>query len=179
MKYTLPNLLSLSRIVFLPIILLIIYSDLKWVFIITFILYQATDVLDGYFARKLNQTSEIGAKLDAIGDMCSYIIAYFFLLKFYPHFFSTNNYYLIISYAMIIAMRIVISKIAINEWISTINFWEQTLKFWIQTLFIILLFFNLKNQLFFYITFLIGIYTEIKLMINVIKFKNRLKISKL
>jgi CDP-diacylglycerol--glycerol-3-phosphate 3-phosphatidyltransferase len=64
----LPNILSISRIFFLfPIIFLFEY-EFYFVSLGVFIAASITDYLDGYFARKSNQTSNVGALLDLLAD---------------------------------------------------------------------------------------------------------------
>ena len=64
----LPNILSISRIFLLiPIIFLFEYG-LYLFSLIIFIISSISDYLDGYLARKNNQTSDLGALLDLLAD---------------------------------------------------------------------------------------------------------------
>ena len=65
---TLPNCLSGSRYVLAPLLLLAIIAESWWVCLVVFYLAVLTDVLDGLVARRLNQVSAIGAKLDHSAD---------------------------------------------------------------------------------------------------------------
>ncbi len=75
-SFTLPTILTLFRLIFslffLPVILVnfIPYNSLtiNCVLTIIFILVAITDLLDGYFARKLGLESEMGKVLDPIAD---------------------------------------------------------------------------------------------------------------
>ncbi len=67
----LPNILTIYRIISLPIlIILILSSDLNSNFyaVILFVSIAASDFLDGYFARKMNVESNFGKMLDPIAD---------------------------------------------------------------------------------------------------------------
>ena len=67
----LPNLLTISRIAIIPVVLVFIYipgQSLKLTAAIIFMLACVTDFLDGYFARKLDQSSALGRFLDPIAD---------------------------------------------------------------------------------------------------------------
>lgn len=66
----LPNLLTLCRFGLIPIyIAFFVAGYLKTAFFIV-VLAGATDVLDGYLARKKGQTTQIGAMLDPLADKC-------------------------------------------------------------------------------------------------------------
>ena len=69
--YNLPNLLTLSRIVVIPVIFLSIYIHTLWwsyLAAVLFIIAAITDYLDGYLARSRNETSAFGRLLDPIAD---------------------------------------------------------------------------------------------------------------
>lgn len=69
--YNLPNILTISRIVVIPVIFLAIYihSALWSIFAgVLFVIASITDYLDGYFARSRNQNSVLGRLLDPIAD---------------------------------------------------------------------------------------------------------------
>lgn len=69
--YNLPNLLTISRIVVIPVIFLSIYITTKiWAIFaaILFIIASITDYFDGYLARSRNETSAFGRLLDPIAD---------------------------------------------------------------------------------------------------------------
>ena len=73
MFFTIPTLLTWARIAAIPLIIGVYYLD--WpaatqniVATTLFVLFAATDWLDGYLARKLNQTSAFGAFLDPVAD---------------------------------------------------------------------------------------------------------------
>jgi len=73
---TIPNLITLSRIILIPLIIGLYYLPFEWlseheknlVATIVFILAAATDWLDGYLARRLNQMSAFGEFLDPVAD---------------------------------------------------------------------------------------------------------------
>ena len=73
---TIPNLITLSRIVLIPLIIGLYYvpygylsdHDKNLSATIIFILAAATDWLDGYLARRLNQLSAFGEFLDPVAD---------------------------------------------------------------------------------------------------------------
>ena len=73
MFLTIPTLLTWARIASIPLIVGVYYlgwSDATNNLVATtlFVLFALTDWLDGYLARKLNQTSSFGAFLDPVAD---------------------------------------------------------------------------------------------------------------
>ncbi|QQR61975.1 CDP-diacylglycerol--glycerol-3-phosphate 3-phosphatidyltransferase [bacterium] len=83
---TLPNVLTLLRLILSPIFipfLLVYLLPLNFFFLnvllaLIFILFGLTDFFDGYFARKWNQVTHLGALLDPIADkflFCSTLIS--------------------------------------------------------------------------------------------------------
>jgi CDP-diacylglycerol--glycerol-3-phosphate 3-phosphatidyltransferase len=66
-----PNLLTLLRILLIPVFLIAYYLPMDWapqLSMALFILAAVTDWLDGYLARRLNQMSRFGAFLDPVAD---------------------------------------------------------------------------------------------------------------
>ena len=69
--WTLPNRLSIIRILFIPVIVFFIStqeSGLLLASCLLFIIAGITDGLDGYLARKMDLTSKLGVYLDPIAD---------------------------------------------------------------------------------------------------------------
>src|ERR1700741_991177 len=68
---TLPNLLTLSRILAVPILVFLLWSPNWFDYAITFVLYclvGITDYFDGYLARAQGTVSRLGVFLDPIAD---------------------------------------------------------------------------------------------------------------
>jgi CDP-diacylglycerol--glycerol-3-phosphate 3-phosphatidyltransferase len=73
MFWTLPTILTWARIVAIPLIVGVFYLPLSeptrnLIATVMFIVFAATDWLDGFLARRLNQTSAFGAFLDPVAD---------------------------------------------------------------------------------------------------------------
>jgi cardiolipin synthase len=68
---TLPNLLTLSRILAVPILVFLLWRPTPVDYLVTFVLYcivGITDYFDGYLARAQGLTSKLGQFLDPIAD---------------------------------------------------------------------------------------------------------------
>ena len=73
MFFSIPNIMTWTRIAAIPFIVFIfdapLASDTKnLIATVLFVLFALTDWLDGFLARKLNQTSAFGAFLDPVAD---------------------------------------------------------------------------------------------------------------
>ena len=77
MFWTIPTILTWTRIVAIPLIVGVFYlpfylpispAACNQIATVMFVLFAATDWLDGYLARKLNQMSAFGAFLDPVAD---------------------------------------------------------------------------------------------------------------
>ena len=73
MFWTIPTLMTWARIVAIPLIVGVFYAPFdpasrNTIAALLFIVFAATDWLDGFLARKLNQASAFGAFLDPVAD---------------------------------------------------------------------------------------------------------------
>ena len=65
---TVPNLLSMLRLAFVPVFLYLLLNEKYLSAIVVLALASLTDYLDGYFARKFNQVTRLGQLLDPAAD---------------------------------------------------------------------------------------------------------------
>lgn len=73
MFFTIPTIMTWARIAAIPLIIGVFYLPIEpasrnQIATLLFVLSAATDWLDGYLARKLNQVSSFGAFLDPVAD---------------------------------------------------------------------------------------------------------------
>ena len=83
--FNIPNVLTLSRILLLPIFILGFYLQTKlglFLSLSIFILCCITDYLDGYVARAYNQTTELGKILDPMADKILVFVSILCILEF-------------------------------------------------------------------------------------------------
>jgi cardiolipin synthase len=89
MFFNTPNLITMSRIILIPLIIGVFYLPDDWLSFsgknqtatAIFIFAAVTDWLDGYLARRLNQMSAFGAFLDPVADKLIVVGALLVLLK--------------------------------------------------------------------------------------------------
>lgn len=116
MFFTIPTLLTWTRIVAIPLIVGVFYLPLQpatanVVATVMFIVFAWTDWLDGFLARKLNQTSSFGAFLDPVADKFLVCASLLVLV----HLQRTDVFVALI----IIGREIAIS--ALREWMAKIG----------------------------------------------------------
>lgn len=92
-KINLPNLLSFYRLLATPVILYFALTGNEQVFAVLIVINLISDVLDGLFARLLNQQTDFGARIDSIADMATYFLVFlgiwvFKRADFAPHIVS-------------------------------------------------------------------------------------------
>jgi CDP-diacylglycerol--glycerol-3-phosphate 3-phosphatidyltransferase len=119
MPLNLPNLVTLSRIILIPLIIGLYYLPPEWLSLeeknlaatAVFVFAAITDWLDGYLARRLNQMSAFGAFLDPVADKLIVVGALIVLL----HLGRVESLVSLI----IIGREIAIS--ALREWMAKVG----------------------------------------------------------
>ena len=84
MIWNLPNTLTWLRIFAIPLVIILFYLPYSWADPaagLLFALAGITDSLDGYFARRMGQTSRLGAFLDPVADKLIVAVALVLLLS--------------------------------------------------------------------------------------------------
>lgn len=113
---SLPNLLTLMRIVLIPVFIIAFYLPFSWSHGLAagiFALASFTDWLDGYLARKLQQMSPFGAFLDPVADKLLVACCLLLLVG------AKDIAYITIPAMVIVGREIVIS--ALREWMAEIG----------------------------------------------------------
>jgi CDP-diacylglycerol--glycerol-3-phosphate 3-phosphatidyltransferase len=111
-----PNALTWLRILMIPAIVALFYLPYWWAdpaSCAAFAFAGITDSLDGYYARKLGQTSRLGAFLDPVADKLIVATALVLLVSKDP------RWYMVIVAIVIIGREIAVS--ALREWMAEIG----------------------------------------------------------
>ena len=108
-----PNMITMTRILSIPLFVIVFYLPFHWSYIVAaglFLLAGATDWVDGYLARKLNQTTKLGAFLDPVADKLMVAVALALLIELHA------TAWLAIPACVIISREIAVS--ALREWMA-------------------------------------------------------------
>jgi CDP-diacylglycerol---glycerol-3-phosphate 3-phosphatidyltransferase len=79
----LPNSITLSRLLGLPVVIYCLYSNsqtVRWIGVAVFVIAALTDWLDGYLARKLDLVTDLGKFLDPLVDKLLILIPLLILI---------------------------------------------------------------------------------------------------
>ena len=99
---TIPNAISISRIILLPGLFGLLYYGNKSLFITAYVLLGLTDYFDGLLARKFNQVSKLGQELDSLADLLFYISSAYFVYFLFPQAITDNSNYLLVFFALLV-----------------------------------------------------------------------------
>ncbi len=111
-----PNLLTLLRILLIPVFLGIFYIPAAWspfACALVFTVGAVTDWLDGYLARRWQQTSSFGAFFDPVADKLMVAVALVLLVESDPRAILT------LPAIVIIGREITVS--ALREWMAELG----------------------------------------------------------
>ncbi len=116
MTLTIPTILTLFRILSLPILVIVFYLPYAWTNLAAttvFTVGALTDWLDGYIARRYGMYSAFGAFLDPVADKLAVTITLFIVVQAHPTIF------LALLAAIIVGREITIS--ALREWMAEVG----------------------------------------------------------
>ena len=153
--YTVPNFLSLYRLLSFPFVMYLAISGNEQLFAIFLVINLITDALDGIIARTFRLQTELGARLDALADVGMYISAItgIFMFKatdFAPHLLS------LYIYIGAFASSVLISLLKFKRFPS-LHLYSSKTGGYLQGIFFIILFVFGFNATFFYFVIIFAI----------------------
>ena len=116
MNLTIPTWLTLLRILLIPVLVVVFYLPYQWTnfaAVFVFVLAAVTDALDGWIARKYNQSSAFGAFLDPVADKLMVAVALFLIVQGHP------TPWMAFWAAVIVGREIAVS--ALREWMAELG----------------------------------------------------------
>jgi len=115
-RLTLPTIITLFRILMIPVMVLCFYWKHPWSNILTTAVFVAgalTDWLDGWIARRYEMYSAFGAFLDPVADKLAVTVALFLVVEYH------DTWPITLLAAIIVSREITIS--ALREWMAQIG----------------------------------------------------------
>ncbi len=145
---TIPNILSLYRLFNFPVIALMIILKQELAFAILLVISLNTDVWDGWIARKFNQKTQIGARLDSLSDIGMYVTALGGIIVFKIDEIGADAW---LFYVFVVCYVIVIVSPLIKFGkIQSFHLYSNKFTGYLQGFFFILLFFWGYKPIYFY-----------------------------
>ena len=116
MTMTIPTILTILRIVMIPVLVVVFYLPYDWTNLactVIFGLAAVTDWLDGAIARRFEQYSAFGAFLDPVADKLMVATALFLIVQGHP------TAWMALWAAVIVGREIAVS--ALREWMAELG----------------------------------------------------------
>jgi cardiolipin synthase len=128
--WTIPNILSLYRLLVFPFVLYLVFAGKQSLFAIFITVSLVSDFLDGFIARTFNMQTEIGAKLDSWADTGTYILAllavYFFKWEdFSQHLYPLIGFVIVLSASYVVVFVKFKSLIGLHTYLFKITGYLQ------------------------------------------------------
>jgi cardiolipin synthase (CMP-forming) len=143
-----PNILSLYRFFSFPIGFYWVLTGNEKPFVILLCVNLITDILDGWIARTFNMMTEIGAKLDSIADIGTYILAFAGIIQFKSADFKPH----IISFSIFMGLFILSNLLSVFKFkqLPSLHLYSWKIGGYIQGIFFFVLFAFGFKTLFYY-----------------------------
>ena len=126
---TLPNRITITRIALTLLLYIPAWHGMRTILLIGFLITFATDILDGYLARKLNLCTHLGMRLDSFADYFLYVSAAIWLWRLVPTVF-TQHQTLWVAIAVTVAIPQIIALIKLRT-IAAFHLYTAKLAGWI------------------------------------------------
>ncbi|MBQ3597896.1 MAG: CDP-alcohol phosphatidyltransferase family protein [Clostridia bacterium] len=110
--FTLPNLLSIIRLLLIPVIVYLYFFEKQYVAAVAIILISGlTDIVDGIIARSFNMVSDFGKILDPIADKLTQITVIFCIATRIPAVWLLVGMFIIKEIVMLVMGMVAIKKL--------------------------------------------------------------------
>lgn len=139
------NILSASRFIAVPFIFYFIFRE-QWIYaIVSGAIAVITDLLDGFFARRLEQETELGYILDPVADKLALSAAVFALVLSKSSFPNWAFFVIVIRDVSIVFGNGILAYKA--KMITRSNLWGKCTSFFLSIVILLYLFRELRTQL--------------------------------
>jgi cardiolipin synthase len=159
---TVPNLLTFYRLAMVPIIVALALYEQRTSFVTLLVVSFVTDVLDGLIARTWNMCTRLGARLDSIADVLTYVAAVIGIFRFE---YQTLEPHIALLYAFLAALAAA-TLIPLAKFRTTPSFHLYSFKAnaLLQAVFLFCLFVFGFNVYFYYFVMIFGIVACLELI---------------
>lgn len=116
MTLTIPTMLTMFRIVLIPVLVAVFYWGNRWANVLAcavFVIGALTDILDGWIARRYQMYSAFGEFLDPVADKLAVTVALFLIVQWH------HTVPIALLSAVIVGREITIT--ALREWMAQVG----------------------------------------------------------
>ena len=167
--WTIPNVLSLYRLIMFPVILYFLLKEEQKIFVTLLIINLVTDILDGFIARNFNQRTLIGAKLDSWADIGSYLLAFGGVFQFEWNYVLEHKIgFGIFIFLYLASVSLVIIKLG-N--LLGLHLYSAKITGYLQGIFLVFLLSSVYMEWLFYVMIIVGCISKIEEIIIILKLK--------
>lgn len=96
---SLPNVISAIRVALVPVLIFLALEHQSHAFLGVLAFSLFSDGIDGYLARRLNQVTELGVRLDSWADLITYAVMLFGLMTLWPELLESESTYLVVAFS--------------------------------------------------------------------------------
>ncbi|MGJ1361952.1 CDP-alcohol phosphatidyltransferase family protein [Sphingobacterium spiritivorum] len=166
--WNVPNALSVYRILALPFIIYAIHVGDKPLFITLLSINLITDILDGLIARVFRLQTELGAKLDSLADIGTYIMAFAGMIVLERSFVMEHR----AGFSLLIGMWLLPQLVSLIRFrrFPSFHLWSYKVTGYVQGIFIFTFFIFGGSTIYFYIMLAISLlaYMEELLLVSIL-----------
>ncbi|EEI90849.1 CDP-alcohol phosphatidyltransferase [Sphingobacterium spiritivorum ATCC 33300] len=166
--WNVPNALSIYRILALPFIIYAICVGDKPLFITLLSVNLITDILDGLIARLFHLQTELGARLDSLADIGTYIMAFAGMIVLERSFVMEHR----IEFSLLIGMWLLPQLVSLIRFrrFPSFHLWSYKVTGYVQGVFIFTFFIFGVSTIYFYIMLVISFlaYMEELLLVSIL-----------
>lgn len=162
--WTIPNAISLARLLTLPVMAYGLATNQKGLFQWLLLAALLSDILDGAIARGFHMESKLGSKLDAMADTLLYFVVVPAIVVFQPEFLRQQALLITVFFAVYLAEKIK-TFVKFKKFFNSFHNYSAKLTGYVQGAFILSLFFFGYIPFLFYLAVGIGILASIEDMI--------------
>lgn len=152
---TIPNLITLYRLLVFPLILYFAIAGKESLFAILLVINLLTDAIDGFIARRFKMETELGARMDSFADNLTYVLFFIGIYIFKREDFLPHQVSLFIWIGFLL-LTIILSLLKFGRFPS-FHLYTTKIGGYIQGLFFISLFTVGFNAPFYYFAICWGI----------------------
>lgn len=167
--YTIPNFLSFYRLLSFPFLLWMVYASKESLFAFFLCFNLITDIADGFIARRFNLQTALGARLDSLADIGTFILAFLGVFQFKFEEMESDQWWFW-AFVAIFLFGHLVSFLKFKKFPS-LHLYSMKISGYVQGIFFFVLFAYAYLPWLFYVAMIVGFYAWLEEIIILLKLK--------